>query len=90
MQAIRIHQIVERDGEISLKGLPYKKGQRIEMIVMAESLKKSSPQARKAKDLLNSGLVGIWQDRNIEDSAAFARELRQNTKNYCGGSNGSM
>ncbi len=31
----------------------------------------------QGKDLLNSGLVGIWADRgDIVDSAAYARKLR--------------
>lgn len=31
-----------------------------------------------ARDLLESGLVGIWADRNdIEDSLAYARRLRR-------------
>jgi GrpB-like predicted nucleotidyltransferase (UPF0157 family) len=31
-----------------------------------------------ARDLLKSGLVGIWADReDIEDSLAFARQLRR-------------
>jgi hypothetical protein len=31
-----------------------------------------------AKDLLESGLVGMWKDRDdIKDSAAYARELRE-------------
>ncbi len=32
----------------------------------------------RAKDLLNSGLVGIWANRkDIGDSVSFARKLRQ-------------
>lgn len=31
------------------------------------------------RDLIDSGLVGMWKDRtDIEDSAAFARKLREN------------
>ena len=31
-----------------------------------------------ARDLLNSGLVGLWKDRtDIKDSVSFARELRK-------------
>ena len=30
------------------------------------------------KDLLESGLIGIWKDRtDIKDSAAYARQLRE-------------
>ena len=30
-----------------------------------------------AKDLLESGLAGIWKDRDIKDSVAYARQLRE-------------
>jgi hypothetical protein len=31
-----------------------------------------------AKDLLNSGLIGMWKDRtDIKDSAEYARKLRE-------------
>lgn len=30
-----------------------------------------------ARDLLNSGLAGLWKDRDIKDSVAYARELRE-------------
>jgi hypothetical protein len=31
-----------------------------------------------AQDLLNSSLIGMWQDRtDIDDSAAYARQLRE-------------
>ena len=31
MEAIHVHKVVEKDGEILLTGLPYKKGQYVEM-----------------------------------------------------------
>lgn len=35
-----------------------------------------------ARDLLNSGLVGIWKDRkDIGESRAFAAELRKRVQN---------
>ena len=35
----------------------------------------------KAKDLLDSGLVGMWSDRaDITDSSIFARELRRSAE----------
>ena len=36
MEAIRIHKVVEKDGEITMTGLPFKKGQRVAMILMPE------------------------------------------------------
>ena len=35
-----------------------------------------------AKDLLESGLAGIWKDRDdIKDSLAYARKLREQAQN---------
>ena len=36
MDAIRIQKVVEKDGEIQMKGLPFKKGQNIQMILLVE------------------------------------------------------
>ena len=78
MEAIRFHKIVEKDGEILVKGLPFKKGQHIEMIVLMESSDRSELPPLTAKKLLNSGLIGLWKDRtDIEDSAIYARQLRE-------------
>ncbi|MBM4040143.1 MAG: hypothetical protein FJ290_16685 [Planctomycetes bacterium] len=39
-----------------------------------------------ARELLNSGLVGIWKDRqDIPDSQTFARELRERAQRRRGG-----
>jgi len=79
MQAVRLEQTVAIDGELTIKGLPYKKGELVEIIVL--------PQTEKSKkrhihltvgDLRRSGLIGLWEDRvDIEDSAVFARRLRE-------------
>ena len=38
--------------------------------------------ALTARDLLNSDLIGMWQNRaDIRDSAAFARQLREQAQN---------
>ncbi|MEK7398967.1 MAG: hypothetical protein AAB116_18690 [Candidatus Poribacteria bacterium] len=35
-----------------------------------------------AKDLLDSGLAGIWKDRDdIKDSTAYTRQLREQAQN---------
>jgi len=34
-----------------------------------------------ARNLLKSKIVGLWKDRPIEDSAMFARELRNEAQN---------
>jgi hypothetical protein len=78
MEAIRLHKIVEKDGEISATGLPCKKGQRIEMILLIEPSAIAEAPYPTARQLLDSGLIGLWEDRkDIEDSWSCARQLRE-------------
>jgi len=74
MQAFKIMEIVKKDGELKMSGLPLRKGQRVEMIVMTEPLTESI--GATAQNLLKSKIVGLWKDRPIEDSAMYARILR--------------
>ncbi len=78
MEALRMHKLIERDGEIHLAGLPYKKGQRVDLIVLIETPGIHTWPSLTAGQLLNSGLVGLWKDRtDIGDSVSFARYLRE-------------
>ena len=76
MQAIQLQQTVEKDGEIHLRDLPVFQGQEVEVIVLISPL----PEPKKtftARQLLNSGLVGVWENRtDIKDSLTYARQLR--------------
>jgi len=82
MEAIRLHKLVEKDGQIMLKNLPFKKGQSIEMIVLIDSNDKSTAQPLTARKLRTSGLIGLWKDRDdISDSAEYARQLREMAQN---------
>jgi hypothetical protein len=77
MDAIRIYTTIEQDGEIHLENLPVKRGQRVEMIVLPELTAITQRPPLTAADLLDSGLVGLWEGReDIADSSAFARLLR--------------
>jgi hypothetical protein len=80
MQAIKILEIVKKDGELKMSGLPLKKGQRVEMIVMTDPIVAESAGVT-ARNLLKSKIVGLWKDQPIEDSAMFARELRNEAQN---------
>ena len=80
MQAIKIMETVKKDGELKMFGLPLRKGQLVEMIVMTEPLITDSIGAT-AQNLLKSKLVGLWKDRPIEDSAMYARILRDEAQN---------
>jgi len=78
MVARKIHQLVEQDGEITVRGLPCKRGQQVEMIVLLDSGTEAGRRLPTARDFLRSGLVGMWADRtDIQDSADFARSLRE-------------
>ena len=80
MQAIKILEIVKKDGELRMSGLPLKKGQRVEMIVMTDPIVVESTGVT-ARNLLKSKIVGLWKDHPIEDSTMFARELRNEAQN---------
>jgi hypothetical protein len=77
-EAVRIEQVIERDGEVVLTGLPFKRGQRVEIVVTPDTAE-SVPRGRlTGRDFLESGLAGIWRDRDdIGDSSQFARALRE-------------
>ena len=78
MEAVRLHKIVETDGEIVVTGLPCKKGQSIEVIVLVEPRRRDERPFLTAKELRHSELIGLWKDRqDIEDSISYARQLRE-------------
>jgi len=74
-EVVRLHRIIEKDGELVVTDLPYKKGQHVEITVSTET---RAPRRLTAKQLLESGLVGLWQDRDdITNSVEYARRLRE-------------
>jgi len=78
MKAIRLNTVIKKDGEINMTGLPYKKGQKVEMILLAQPASQSGRHPLTARQLRRSGLIGLWKDRaDINDSAAYARQLRK-------------
>lgn len=82
MDAIHLDTVVQKDGEIKMKGLPYKKGERVEMILVVHSATRPKRQRLTARKLRRSGLIGLWKDRDdIGDSAVFARQLREQAQN---------
>jgi len=77
MEAFRKSALVEEDGKVTISGLPYKKGDRVEVILL-KSGRAGKRRGMTARELLDSGLVGIWADRDeISDSSEFARSLRE-------------
>jgi len=48
------------------------------MILLSESSETLKRPALTARRLLQSGLIGLWEDRqDIKDSASYARVLRE-------------
>ena len=78
MEAVQVNQVITKDGEVVLTGLPFKKGQAVEIIVLPQAAI-PLPRARLTVGRLRqSGLMGLWQDRNdISDSSAYARQVRE-------------
>jgi hypothetical protein len=77
MEALRIEQILERDGELDVKGLPYKKRQLVEIILLPHPIKRKRPRLTVG-EFKKSGLIGMWKDRDdIQDSSVYARQLRE-------------
>lgn len=78
MEAVQIRQVIEKDGEVLITGLPYKKGQVVEIIVFPQPTTLPPRDRLTVGHLRRSGLIGMWQDRDdIGDSSAYARQLRE-------------
>ena len=78
MEAIRVQQVVAKDGEVLVRGIPYKKGQVVEIILWPQPAKTAPRPRLTVRQLRQSGLIGLWKDRDdIQDSAAYARRLRE-------------
>ena len=78
MGAVRLQRVIEKDGELLLTDLPCKKGQQVEVIILSEPLASPQLQRLTAKRLLESRVIGLWQDReDVTDSATYARQLRE-------------
>ncbi|MBS1249171.1 MAG: hypothetical protein MAG431_00744 [Chloroflexi bacterium] len=78
MEAIRVKQVLLKDGEVVIKGLPYKKGQPVEVIMLPQQTNTIPRPCLTVRQLRESGLIGLWRDRDdIRDSVAYARQLRE-------------
>ena len=77
MEAIRVQQVVAKDGEVLVRGIPYKKGQVVEIILWPQPVQTTPRPRLTVGQLRQSGLIGLWKDRDdVQDRAAFARRLR--------------
>lgn len=78
MEAVRLEQVVVEDGQMIITGLPYKRGQWVEVIMLPQPPETARRPSLTVRQLRQSGLIGLWQDRNdIQDSATYARRLRE-------------
>ena len=76
MKAIRIKTVIQKDGEIHITGLPYRRGENADVICIIRDDAENQPLT--AERLAASDLVGIWANRrDIQDSEAYARLLRE-------------
>ena len=84
MDGLSVDATIDRDGEISVKGLPFKKGEHVKMTIVREPGTKER-LALTGRSLLASRLVGIWADRtDIDDSVVFAGLLRERAQSRRG------
>ncbi len=80
MEAIKINATLKKDGELTLKNLPLREGDAVEvmLLISKESNKKNKSTASA---LLKSEITGLWKNREISDSSVFARQLRDAAQN---------
>jgi hypothetical protein len=70
-----------RDGEILITGLPYKRGQTVEVVIFLPPPMPLSRTRLTVGQLRRSGVIGLWEDReDIGDSSVYARQLREQLK----------
>lgn len=84
MKAHRTHATVSGDSSVTLRNLPFAEGEAVEIIVIervteeevADPEQAVSSEERK-QTVLESGLAGLWKDRDLPDTATYARQLRE-------------
>ena len=78
METVPVQQVIARDGEVLLTGLPYKRGQAVEIVVFLQPTTPLPRTRLTVGQLRRSGLIGLWQDReDMGDSSVYARHLRE-------------
>lgn len=89
MEAIRIQQIVQEDGELHIPNVPVVKGQQVEVLLLLRSVPPKLKRGHTtARELLNLELIGLWRERtDIADSSIYARQLREQAQRRPGISN---
>jgi hypothetical protein len=75
MEAIRVQQTVQKRGELTLRNLPVEMGQRVEVWLLFTSAETVERPRSTARQLLNSGLIGVWKDRHDMDTTGNALKI---------------
>lgn len=82
MEAIERDQVITKDGELVVSGLPFKTGETIHVILRARKCKDPTRSGIGIRELKNSKIIGMWKDRtDIGDSTGYARKLRREAAN---------
>lgn len=77
MEAIRLQQTIQKQGELKIHNLPVEAGQQVEVLLLFTPPETPKHPRLTARQLRHSGLIGLWKDRqDIADSAIYARQLR--------------
>ncbi|MEK8019555.1 MAG: hypothetical protein VSS75_021995 [Candidatus Parabeggiatoa sp.] len=78
MEAIQVHQVIAKEGQVTVTGLPFKTGQAVDVIVLPRRVTTIKRTRLTVRQLRQSGLIGLWKNHdNIIDSAVYARQLRE-------------
>lgn len=78
MEALQLRQVIAKDGEVLITGLPYKKGESVEITVVVRPTTVLPRQRLTVGHLRRSGLIGMWKDRDdISNAPVYARQLRE-------------
>lgn len=85
IEATRREQMITKDGELRLTGLPYRRGEVVEVIILPREMTTETRPRLTVRQLRQSGVIGLWRDRiDIEDSSAYARRLREQAQHRGG------
>jgi len=78
MEAIRREEAITKDGQIHITGLPYRRGDVVEIIILPHVGKAEVQPRLTVRQLRQSGLIGLWKDRNdVEDSSIYAQQRQE-------------
>ena len=77
MQVLHLQRTIQENGELHIRNLPIHQGQQVEVVLLFTPTS-TTKKRLTARQLLDSGLMGLWKDRtDIQDSAEYARQLRE-------------